>query len=295
MSDLAEEREGRDPVWVMPELWERAATRDTLSSTCNYAVKLDNAESGLRKNYHKLFLGSQRLLHPLGGYVFDMVKQEFGFGEFDEWDRQKSWVEELFRRVFPENEQAIGTFSIATARRPAAFRAAQDPSLTITQARGRTHFLRRAERRGRLQIGDIVLPVSGLKLATAPGLANSTLSLAETVIPRNLSARRYSIDRFYEEFWYCSGERDHAALLSEGKLPAIAAAAYDRLAVRLRTTILMNLARVSRSMSHCVVVLEVDPVSGEILSIRWARNPLSAALLCSSPVEHLATCEALKG
>ncbi len=56
---------------------------------------------------------------------------------------------------------------------------------------------------------------------------------------------------------------------------------------------MLNLVKISRDLLwHQFLVVEIDPNSGFILSLRWIRAPLSVALL-SSPSEHHGVHQAL--
>ena len=58
---------------------------------------------------------------------------------------------------------------------------------------------------------------------------------------------------------------------------------------------MLNLVRVKQRASGMRFVftgIEVNPDGGDILSVRWSDLPLSAGLLCCSPVEHVGLCEA---
>jgi hypothetical protein len=289
---LAYSDEDRPALWMMPRLWEEQAARGQLTTIEREAVALEPQER-LRNNFYRLMLAPQALLHQRGRYVFELIRREFQFGEFDFWDCQRGWLRQLFRKVFPARGECLGTVSILAARRPAAFREQQDASIQISQAAGRTSFSGAGIMPQRFAIGDLRFSASGLRWALPSAEPSGKIGLAATVIPRQLRSTRFNLERTYEEFWYCLAQPEYQAILDQGRLPGVDPADYTYPAIRLRPTILLNLVRFTRSMWQTVVVVEIHPWSGEVLSLRWSRNLISAATLSMSPVEHMALCQAL--
>lgn len=285
----------RQAVWEHGELFTAAAARGQLITVQQPALQTRLDDPRFRLNLHDLRLGPQRLLRNHGLYLFDQIRRELDFGEWDYWDCQREWLCDVFRTVFPADEEAIGTFSFLSARRPAMFREQQDATIRVVQAPARSHFLRRAADLARrpLRIGDLQLPTKGLRMASDGERARRTNRVAMTVVPRQVISTKHGFSHHYEEFWYCLADREQQDLLTAGRIPAVAGSAYRPLAVRVRTSPMLNLVRITRNLKYNILMIEIQPETGEILTLRWARLPLAAALLNSSPVEHQSVQHAL--
>lgn len=286
----------RRPIWEDALAWTKASAAGCLVQTENPAVQLAAGESRPPFNFHLLRFGPQRTLHTHGESVFDQIRSECDFSEWDCWDDQKRWLMELFRTFYPEDEDAIGTFSVLAARRPSAFREWQDPTITITQGVARPHYLMPVSKLGKrpLMLGDRALSTQGLRLAGASESSFRKASVAMTVVPRRVRSTRFGIDARYDEYWVCLAERtDHHQLLRDGRLPVAGENHYKWAEGRLRFTPLLNLVSISRTLMYTILTAELHPVSAEVLSLRWARYPLAVAMLQASPVEHFAVQQAL--
>lgn len=286
----------RGPVWNHGEWFASAAASAKLVTIQRSALQTSLEDPRVQLNLHELRLGQQQLLRDHGSYLFDQIRQELGFGEWDHWDCHREWLAEVFRTVFPAGEEAIGTFSFLSARRPATFREQQDQTVKVAQGVARPKFMRRAVDLARrpLMVGDLRLPTKGLRFACDTDQARRTSRVAMTVVPRHVVSTKYGFSHHYEEFWYCLADAEQRDLLTAGRVPAVAGTAYRPLAVRIRTSPILNLVRITRTLKYNWLGIEIQPETGEILTLRWGRLPLAAALLNSSPVEHESVQRALQ-
>jgi hypothetical protein len=285
------------PIWESPKLWTAAASSTTLQQIANSALTVTDDDPKVPVNYHELRIGPQRLLHRHGQYAFDQIRDLFAFGSWDAWDGHRHWIIDLFRSFYGEHEDAIGTFSILAARRPAFLRAQQDQTIVISQSPARIHFANRPKHRRNqtIMIGDIRVSTNGLRLAGSGDPSLGSGQLAMTVVPRQVTSTRFQLSASFEEFWWCLADpSDHCELLRQGRLPAWSERIYTGRTGRVRTSPFLNLVRIGRDLTYTLLAVELDPASAEVMSLRWVRSPLAVAMLQASPVEHHALSVALR-
>ena len=279
----------RFPVWQQPALWTKAAAAGRILPAEDEAVRITAADRRLSVNCHQLLLGPQKLLAGRGRYVFDRVRSEFDFGAWDFWEKQRDWLLNTFRTVYPADEGAIGTLTFFSARRPSGVRHQQDPGVRVTQGAGRVHYMRREANlfRAPLPVGDLRLATRGLRFACASETARRRSRVAMMVVPRRVLSDRFGMAGSYQEFWYCLAEPGvDDQRLKRGEIPAHPAVQSRDGAAGIRYGPMLNLVRISRRLLFTWLAVEIHPESAEVISLRWGRMPLSVALLNSSPVVH---------
>ena len=286
----------RQPIWEDHGSFMRASVANRVVTTEHEAVNLTAEEYRPPSNFHHMRFGPQTHLHGLGLSVFDQVRRDCDFGSWDCWDDQRTWLMNLFRMFFPEDEESIGACSVLSARRPAWCRTSQDPTITITQGLARPHFVRSVSKLDKhpLALGDRLIPTEGLRLAGMSEHAFRKAKVAMTVVPRRARSTRFGIDSRYDEYWVClANPADHQELLRSGCLPIAGERYYQWGEGRLRYSPLVNLVSISRHLIYSVLAVELHPVSAEVLSLRWTRYPLAVAMLQASPIQHYAIQQAL--
>lgn len=286
------------PVWEQPELWGHADGGRVLTLE-NEAVTVGPQDPRIPENhnYHALVLGLHEELSRRADWFFGAVRWACGFDGWACWDTQREWLNAMFRTFFSGAGGEVGWVSLTAARRPAQFREQADPTLCVTQAREARPCACRQARyldRARLELGRLVVPTRGVRFAAASERVRKRGHLFATYVGRRVQCGRFGIAQRYEEVWLClAREGEDEERLKRGQIPALPEFYYQGPVVRLRTTPIVTLVRVNlRRMSYTFVGIELDPLSGEILSVRWTDMPLSGAL-CSSPGEHAAVCDAL--
>jgi hypothetical protein len=289
--------EDEKDVWDHPDWWAYASTSSSLISVTDSAVEITQDDPHLQVNVHDFRLGPQRFLHDHGQYAFDQIRDLFDFGSWDAWDYQRTWLINLFKEFYGESESAIGTFSILAARRPAFLRSQQDSSIIVSQKPSKIHFPKLAKSlgRGRLRVGDTLVCMEKLRMAGLDRPRLRDRRLAMSTVPRRVESTRLKLSLGYQEFWWCLADpEDHMQLLHQGRLPAWSERVYLGKAGRIRTSPMLNLVRIGRDLSYTILAVELDPASAEVICLRWARYPMSVALLQGSPVEHRAVRSALR-
>lgn len=288
------------PVWEQADLWERVADQGKLRFAENEAVRTTPLDPPLASNYnyHLLALGGRSELQQSASRFFAAVKKVCGFGWDSTWAEQDDWLVELFQRVFSDAQ--VGWVSLLGARRPAQFRTEQDSTIRVEQ---QDHQIRVISARPAkyldglplLEVGRLVIPTRGLRMACQEPHIRTKGDVFATFVPRRVCSSRFRISERYEEVWLSLACWDDERRLRRGQIPAVPVARYNERAIRVRNVPLLNLVAVNPArMSYTVVVVEINPDGGDILSIRWNDLPLSAGLLCSSPVEHVGLCQAFR-
>lgn len=279
------------PDWVRGVFWTRVAATEEVAQSEQAALAVGADDPPLNVNYHALRLGPQSLLHAEGASAFEQIGTEFGLGSSADWTAQEEWVDAVFRAFFPPLCPFPGWWSLLSIRRPAQFRKEQDPSVRIDQFPARTYPLRRAaelERGGALTLGDLQIPMAGVRMGVHPDVDRKDVRLVMTVVPRLVQAPRLALRAHYDEAWLCLADPvADAGRLARGQVPAVPRSAYSAPAVRVRQTRLLNLVRVGGDLWSTTLAIELEPRSAEVLSIRRVRMPVAAALMCSSPVERV--------
>lgn len=291
------------PVWEQPKLWEQAASVESLLVEENNALQLKPSDPIVKTNCHALHLGPQRLLHAKAADFFHEIRTLCEFDEWCYWDNQQDWLDLKFRTFFPEKSEEVGWVSVLMARRPAQFREQQDPTIKVTQEkRARpwpvraAKYLECAPLELSLDSTLFSIPTKGLLFACESDRVLRKGQVFATRVLRKIHSTRFGIVKNYEEVWVCvaqAGEDEDR--LERGHIPAVPESLYRDRAIQVRTTPILNQVKIDiRAMSYTVDAIEIDPRSGRILSMRRNQTPLKAALLLSSPVEHIAVCEALR-
>jgi hypothetical protein len=291
------ERDPETAIWHQPHLWTRAAQKNLAIEVENQAVQLTSEDPKLRfcPNCHTLWFASQSRLHDYGYRLHFLIRKEFEFDELHYWDAQREWLDQLVRDYFPTDSDFLGSISFLPMRRPAHLRTIQDSTIRVDQSPAQVNFRRLNNKNGsRCTIGDTRIRLDGLVLAT-PDVGQTAVSLAQAIVPRKVTSSRFAVSSVYREAWYCAADpREDRAKLIAGRLPAVPATQYEARLDRLRTSGIVNLVKVDPKFNYTIMAIEIDSISGKTLSIRWYHSKVATALLNSSPVEHLATEQALQ-
>ncbi len=284
---------GEPRVWQERNLWLQASTSERLLTAESNALTLGAEDPVVGVNYHDLRLGQQKLLHGEGDFTFAKVQSIFGFSRLDFWDHQRAFLLNAFRKFYPEDEEAVGWPSLTAARRPATRRSLDDPDVLVEEFEANSYELCKEPeleliRQLPLAIG-LYLPTKGLRFACKEDSesARRQSSVFQTVVRRRVQSPSFGVDHWYHESWLCLGRKgEDENRLRLGQIPAMPEPYYEKQAVRVRTTPILTLCKVSRSMEYSMVAIEINPASGETLSIRSCSMPLAAALLSGSKVEQ---------
>jgi hypothetical protein len=292
----------KQQVWDELKLWERIARGAHPDCMEKEAVKLVPGDARVRTNYHALVLGDPRYLGGLAGKFFSMVRRECGFGRFEDWDSQKEWLEAMFESFF-DCEEEVGWVSLVTVRRPSQLRQFQDPRVQIIpEPNGATpRPIRQAKDLGlaplRLSLGATELSVAtkGLRFACSDETVRKSGQVFATSVPRVVQAPQLDVTRrHYREGWVCLGQASQDEdRLRRGEIPAVPETQYRAPLIRLRPSPILSLTKLSlRSMRYQVIPIEIDPRSGEVLSLRSSEWDLSTGLIVWGPVESEAVTQA---
>ncbi len=319
------------PVWEpeQRDLWAAAANRDELIIIANDAIRLDPRDPHIDANcnQHLLGLGGPAALQQSHARFFGAARRIGGFGwssSFWTTKKNEKWLEELFHRVFAGAK--VGWVSLLGVRRPAQLFGQHDPTMSVEQKTEdiRISSVRQAkylDSHPLLEIGPFVIPTRGLLFATSEQGMRTDGEIFATYVPRHVWSTRSTISEWYTEVWLCQARREDKQRLQRGQVPAVPTSKYEDRAVRVRTTHLLNLVTVDpdapgdggllpvraegrrrrlppsfrpNKMSYTIVAVEINPDGGDILSVRRINMSLDAAMVSSSPVEHLALCEAFR-
>jgi hypothetical protein len=292
--------DNRCPVWESPSLLFGAAGSGELLHAENDAISsFSTDDPNIRNsnpNEHKLWIGSQQLLHGFANEAFLITGSMLE--EFSDWrKKQKEGFLDVFCSFFPPNEAALGTFSITSARRRAVeFRKELGQVKLFYEDR---HKIQRPN--ATIQLGGGIsgyfnLPVSKLHFAHELGAPRAKFQLAQMQVHRRVDVARFRLNHSYEETWTCSARRgDDEGRLRQGQIPAIDPRNYQGRAGRINTAPIITLAKIDARLNYTMLSIEIHPVSGEIFSVRFGGSvPLAVRLLNAAPVEHKGVCQALR-
>jgi hypothetical protein len=308
MSRLIDPNDPRMPIWDFPQLLEMAAAAGRIVRVRNVAVALTPADSPFAKaitNYHSLLLGPQGRLLDEAAYIFDAVANQFDFDRYSTWARQRSWFSDLFRAFYPVGEQAIGFITVTPMRRPAILpRDQKDAGVRVWHphppeiAYTEPECVRAMEAilmdEGALRAGTFELPLDGLELMCAFDSKEADNRIAKIKVVRGMETKRFGFTEYYRETWLCRarpGPDGDERRLQVGHIPAVAEGFYQGRGQLLRTSPIVNLLKIDSRLNDRrenleYLGIEIDPVSGGVLSVRWSRMSLANFLLAASPVEH---------
>lgn len=294
-------RDGREPLWTESGI-ERlllAGTKSHLSRfTERHAIltapgeKLQAARGNGRViNHHFLRAGHPRLLAAAWQDIFIEVGRVYGFSREEVWGRQQAGFQALFAGFLGSTvtRSQFGWVSLITAQRP--------------------HYLRNWED-SRVQISTEAISVGRSQPFTQPMLTagfhqqpghdflfsgdgpQTKQKLRHVQVQRLFHAPELlGRDRRLIEWRYIPAvDGEHDAVLQSGGIPSLRG-----LNARPRHTVgltgYLNLAVVALDQaSRCHVlhnILEIDPVSGRLVSLRAFESPLELALLNASVVEQV--------
>ncbi len=270
------------------DLWTRISGCGRLLDAENEAVKVLDGDPRIPVNYHSIRLGSHALLHSKGKKLLGEVKRDFGFGHWDFWGINSKWLANELRQRYSKTGEEVGWITKTPVRRPPSLRHLQDTDLHMEQEKARIYFLcTEPEMVHRHSI--LPFPTRGLRFACKESseAQRRKQSLVMLVVPRRVCHARFGVDYRYKETWFCLGRQgEDDSRLVRGEIPAAPDEAYQGDAFRIRTNPIVNLTRVSRGLWVDNCGIELDPLSGEVLSIRLFRMPLKEALLSGAPVEY---------
>jgi hypothetical protein len=294
---LSEER----PIWERQDLWERAARGAHPGLVEKEAVKLLPGDPPVRGNYHALLLGDARHLAGQAGTFFSMVREKCGFSSLDPWDDQKGWLEATFQSFFNCVEE-VGWVSLVMARRPSQLHHVRDARVRIShEPSGATpRPVRRAKHLGlaplslSLEATEFSVVTKGLRMSCGDDTVRKSGQVFVISVPRAVEAPQLGVARkHYREVWVCLGQAGQdEERLRRGEIPAVPAAQYRGPLVRVRSTPILSLAKVSLGSLR---LIEVDPRDGKILSLRRAESrDLRTGLIKWGPGESEAISRALR-
>jgi hypothetical protein len=295
---------GEPPLWEQWKPWERIARGAHPDRVENEAVKLVPGDPRVRENYHALALGDARYLAGLSGTFFSMVREKCDFSSFDDWDSQKEWLEAMFRSFF-NCDKEVGWVSLVMARRPSQFRHFLDSRVRISQApNGATprpvreaKYLGLAPLRLSLAATEFSLVTKGLRFSCSDETVRKSGQVFAISVPRVVHAPQLNVARrHYREVWVCLGQASQdEERLQRGEIPAVPPTQYRAPLIRVRSTPILSLAKVNLgSMRIQALPIEIDPRSGEVLSLRRTESDLSTGLILWGPGESEAITRALR-
>jgi hypothetical protein len=279
-------------VWEEPELWSRAAASGIILPAESEAVTLGAGDPTVAVNHHDLRLAQQKVLHGDGEFSFGEVRSDFDFSSLDFWDGEQQFLLNTYRSVYPADEEAVGWTSLTSIRRPATLRSLDDPDILVEELTTDIDEICKLTKLPQtlLLLGrHLRVSGAGLRLACkeASEEARGKHSVFRVIVRRRVRSPKYGLDCVYHEVWFCLGRRgEDEERLQRRQIPAIPEHYYQGQAVRVRTTPILTLCKVTRSLWYSMVGLEIHPGSGEILSIRSSEMPLIAALLAGAKVEQ---------
>jgi len=292
------------PAWRRV-LWERIAAGFRPQRVEREAVKLLPGDPRVRENYHGLVLGDLPRVGCLAREFFSLIRENCDFDSFDQWDRQREWLEAVFRDFFRGGSGEVGWASLATIRRPAQFRDLQDRRVQILQHRGaacprpvrEARYLGRAPLLLPLAAGEFTFPTKRLHFSYETEAVRRRGHVFAVYVPRSVHAPEFGVNAVhYREVWVCPGHPgEDEERLRNGHIPAVPEAYYRDGIARLRTVPILNLVKVNIvSQMFKVLPVEIDPRDGGVLSVRGNETSLAAGLLASGSAETLAVAEALQ-
>lgn len=282
-----------------------AGTRSTLSDFAeNHAVKLTPDEEkrlrgpGRGVNHHFLRAGHPRVLAESWRDFFVRVRDVYGFTSEEDWPEQEIGFEDLFRGFFGWREvrAQFGWVSLITTQRPQHLRSMEDSRIRVTTPN--------------ILVGATVSSGAPLKLAGSyPHVPDGFLfhrgdraerrTLRQSDLlrlfdaPELIGQKRTLIEGRYVP---CVVGDEDDAVLKAGRIPSMGSAYYAN-GFQFGRTGYLNLTIVAMpTRGDCKVLnntLEIDPISGRIVSIRSFEAPVALGLIGASVVEHFALCECL--
>lgn len=295
MLSPTEPDDDRPPIWRQDDMLRRTAAAERLFPAFEtHALTLGAADQRPASNCYLLQMGSLRSLRKHGVRVTERIQSVCGFcATQTDWPGVRRWLPQLVAEFFSSSPHGFGWYALLTARRPAQFRTDDDPPLCISQKPAIiTHLAREDTIEGHLPVGKL----DGVQFTRPDGVQRRQTPTTLLDVHRRIVWTNpcFPIDWEYVERWACIarlGEDDDR--LGAGRLPAIPDSHYttpDGRPVRVRDTVILNLVRCyelpAAIWKHQVLVVELHPREGSVLSVRRSNMPLGPGILCSPPIER---------